>query len=140
MKRLPLVALALLVMGTLSPSYAIDRDEKMIDTIGVDFGTYHEIGYFGGSLWVENRLAAKTETWAVVAGIGAGEYDIQDGDNAFSLFAGLGIKYYITSFSSLALVGSYRNFENESDFDILAGIKHILRTNHMMPRDFGNVK
>ncbi len=120
MKRVLVFCLATTMMGVPFGA-AIDRDVSMIDMIGMDMAGYRHVGYFGGSLWVENRLAAESEDWALVAGIGYGEYDIKDGKDPASWFAALGIKYYLTSFSSLSLVGSYRNFAHRSNFDILAG-------------------
>ncbi|MDI6774203.1 MAG: hypothetical protein QME60_02240 [Verrucomicrobiota bacterium] len=121
MKKLLAIVVALGAPCFVSSGFAIDRDAGMIDVIGADVGGYRDVGYFGGSLWVENRLAAKSEDWALVAGIGGGEYDIKNGSDPYCWFAGIGIKRYLAGFSSLTVMGSYRNFENESNFDIVAG-------------------
>lgn len=120
MKKCSVFVAILVTVLAAGTALAIDRDAAMIDTIGIELGDYRNVDTVGVSLWVENKLLHRSDDWAIVAGIGGGNWDPNEGSDAMSLFGALGVKFYPVGIMGLSLVGSYQTFENKSDFDIFA--------------------
>ncbi len=108
------------VFGMVSGAFAIDRNVRMIDTIGVETANFRDMTYAGLSLQVENMLAAPSEKWAVLAGLTAGRYDPDTGPRIDSWSLSMGIRHYLTPVTTLSLLGSWRD-DDARAFKVASG-------------------
>lgn len=101
------MVLLLVVLGSATGAFAIDRGARLIDTVSLDMANLDDADVFGGSLWGETTFAVPNEDWALLAGLGGYETAIDYGSDARSWFMGLGLKYYVLPLTSISAVGVY---------------------------------
>lgn len=107
MKAIILSICAVLFLAISTNSYAIDRDAKFIDSIGVYGMSYKNGNMRGFELWGETALGRENKNWALVVGGGIGTDSPSNSENA-DFWNGLGgIKYYFNELTSVSLIGSY---------------------------------
>ena len=110
MKRTWIAACVLALSCALPSAFAIDRAAKSVDAVWIEGASYKDLSIVEGAVTVENLLAPKNEDWAILARLSYGQYDADPGGSTTTWLAGLGIKYYLTPVTGLALMGTYRSF------------------------------
>jgi len=121
MRMLFVWVLGVALLGGVQPARALDRDARIIDTLGVEVSLYDDAEVMAATLWSEIAVNAPRRNWAILAGGSFGERSQDDVEDVTAWQAGVGLKYYLTWDMSFSLVGSYQQFDTGDDFDILAG-------------------
>ena len=127
---------ALLVFSIATGVFALERNAKMIDTLYLESSDYDYGQLRSINLSVENMTAAKNESWAIIADLGLGNIDYDNmGDEDF-WSGSLGVKYYLTTVTSLSLMGSYTEmgFSTGPDIEFLAGTLEVIQ--RLFPTSF----
>ena len=102
----------------------------MIDELNLDTSSYDHGDYVGVSITVENVIGVLKRNWALIAGIGMGELDL-DSDalsgNYDSWWAALGVKWYMTPVTGISVSGLMRNtdFSTGQDVEIAGGVVEV---------------
>ncbi len=121
------LTLVLVVAMVALNGFAIDRDASMIDELNLDVTSYDDADYLGLSITVENLMAASGQNWALLAGIGIGELEADAGATYDAIWAGLGVKWYLTPVTGISLMGTWRDLDNStgSDIEITGGMAEV---------------
>ncbi|MBT3192192.1 MAG: hypothetical protein HN341_06520, partial [Verrucomicrobia bacterium] len=113
-KRLAIM-LSSAMLFAVATTQAIDREASMIDTLWFQGASYDHSDYAGLRLTGETQIQDCGGEWAILAGIAAGELSMDEGETYDSFGLSLGIQYYVSSLSTLAVIGSYTWNSGESD-------------------------
>jgi opacity protein-like surface antigen len=102
---------------------AIDRNARMIDKAQLDLSYLDDADSIGGSIWGE--VAVSAPEWAVLAGLGYGTISPDNADNTDYWGISIGLKYYITTLTSVSAVGNYMNLDSGGERDSRSGIVSV---------------
>jgi opacity protein-like surface antigen len=130
--RLISAAAAALAAATLTVG-AIDRDASMIDTVAFDGFMSDGVDLARLGLSSEIGLATVHRDWSILAALGFGQVSPDAGINGELWFVGLGVKYYVTDLTSVALTGHYESWDEPADIGISGAtlaLKHRLVPAH----------
>jgi len=123
-KILSIIVVLTLVLA--SGSYAIDKDAKFVDSIGVS-GLSYDNGHMSSyGIWGETPVATLSKDWVILVGGFLGT-DHQDSSDLDFWSGNLGIKKYFTKLTSAQIVGSYMEYDTSSSYDtagVTLGAKH----------------
>jgi hypothetical protein len=118
----------LLILAVARPAAATDRDARMIDTLAVQADVFDDGDAAKATLWSENAIASYGRNWAFLVGGGAGRIAPDNGRDVDFWEAGLGLKYYISLLTSVAVTGTYgAYYDLPGDPDVRTGalaLKH----------------
>lgn len=116
--RYAIVVTSLLVSVPILTASALDRDALSIEALRLDVATYDHADEIGLALTDESPVAGSGGTWAVVSELGAGRLSQSVGPSFDRLHLKLGVKRYLTSATSIALMGGYTWYDDDDDFEI----------------------
>lgn len=106
--RILAVTLAVLFTVTFS-SYAIDRDARFIDSLGI-YGLSYKDGNQSAVFLTGETAVWQASDWAIVVGVFLGE-DTYDTDSDF-LRGQFGIKCYLSELASLTVLADYTDLDD----------------------------
>ncbi len=96
----------------------LDRDALSIESLRLDVAAYDRCDDIGLAITDETPITGSGGTWAVVSELGAGRLSQSSGPSFDSLHLKLGVKHYLTSVTSIALLGGYAWYDSDDDFEI----------------------
>ncbi len=100
---------AMCFAGTAS---AIDGGAATIDTLGVEGTSFNHAGSVAGTFGTEVAVTVPTDDWAILAGVSYRSADPDWSNEKLEGWGGdLGIKYYFTRLTSLALLGGMEQYD-----------------------------
>jgi len=97
---------------------AIERDALSIEALRLDVASYDHADDIGLAIADESPVAGSGGTWAVVSELGAGQLSQSSGPSFDRLHLKIGVKHYLTTVTSIALLGGYTWYDDDDDFDI----------------------
>jgi hypothetical protein len=118
MKVVSTVVSCLFIMLLTQPTFGIDRDANMIDAIWLDATTYDLYDSWGVRVTGENVVRDTGGEWAIITGIGGGQFDYDSGSDFDAISVSLGVKRYLFQNTSLALFGSYTWNDADVDYEV----------------------
>jgi hypothetical protein len=91
---------------------AIEGGSTVVDTLGIEATSFDQVGSVAGTLDTEVAVKVPSEDWAILAGVSYRSVDPDWSDTKLEGWGGkLGIKYYFTRMTSLALLGSREEYD-----------------------------
>ncbi len=109
---------SLLVSVPILTATALDRDALSIEALRLDTAAYDHADDIGLAITDESPVAGSGGTWGVVSELGAGRLSQSAGPSFDRIHLKIGIKHYLTSVTSIALLGGYTWYDNDDDFEI----------------------
>jgi hypothetical protein len=108
----------LLVSVPLLPVSGVDRDALSIEALRLDVAAFDNSDDFGVAITDESPVLGSGGAWTVVSEIGAGRFSQSSGPSFDRLHLKLGVKHYLTTVTSIALLGGYTWYDSDDDFEI----------------------
>lgn len=96
----------------------IERDARSIESFCLEGAAYDHSDDYGITITDVRPVAQSGGTWAVVSAIGAGELSQSSGPTFDRLHLELGVKYYATPMTSVAVLGGYTWYDSDDGFEI----------------------
>ncbi len=118
MRTIHALPFCLITLLAASSAYAIDRNADMIDAFKVDGASYRNSDYVGLRITGENKVADSSEQWALLAALAVGQLSLDAGPEMDAIEVGIGLKYYLTSLTSISGMGHYTWLEDVLDFEV----------------------
>ncbi len=109
---------SLLVSVPVLTANALDRDALSIEALRLDVAAYDHSDDIGLAITDESPVAGSGGTWTVVSELGAGQLSQSDGPSFDRLHLKIGVKHYLTTVTSIALLGGYTWYDDDDDFEI----------------------
>ncbi len=125
MKKCSLIALVMAGFILATTALAIDRNADMIDSIkymtsSYDQGDTHDLALSG-----ETALADAGQNWSFLVEGQKGILALDSGDDYDSWALGLGLKFYLTKITSLALIASYGEIDFQEGAETRTGTARL---------------
>jgi hypothetical protein len=118
MKSIYAFSLSLITLLAVSSAYAIDRNADMIDAVKLEGASYRNSDYAGLRITGENRVADSSGKWAILAALAGGQLSLDAGPEMDAIEVGLGLKFYLTSLTSISGMVRYTWLEDVIDFEV----------------------
>jgi hypothetical protein len=109
---------ALIVAAPILTASAIERDALSIEALRLDVAAYDHADDIGLAIADESPVAGSGGTWTVVSELGAGQLSQSVGPSFDRLHLKIGVKHYLTTVTSIALLGGYTWYDDDDDFEI----------------------
>ena len=108
--------LILTALLTIVPaSMAIDRDAKMIDTAALELMELDDADGIGLAVWGETAFNPEITDWSILVKAGYGEFSPTGVDDFTYWTASVGLKHYLTTETSIALIGNFTHYSSDRD-------------------------
>ena len=118
MKSIYAFSLCAITLLAVSSTYAIDRNADMIDAFKVEGASYRDSDYVALRITGEKKIADSTGKWAILAALAGGQLDIDAGPEVDVIEIALGLKYYLTSLTSISGMGRYTLNDSGIEFEV----------------------
>jgi hypothetical protein len=123
MKRMIVFACGIAVLCFSGMAYGIGGGAAIADRLTVDAASFNDVGTYAIMLESEVAVKVPTEDWSVLVGVDYRSISQDSTRTTFDGFGGeLGIKYYFTRMSSLALIGTYDDYDCDGANKVTAGV------------------
>jgi hypothetical protein len=120
-KHLITTLLSAVVLFSAPAAHAIDRGASMIDALWFQGASYDRADYAGIRITGETQVEGTGGEWAILAGITAGELSLDAGDTYDSIGISLGVQHYLSSLTTIAILGSYTWNNSDTDLSLNTG-------------------
>jgi hypothetical protein len=122
MRSSVILACVMAVICFVGSAYAIEGGASVVDTLSVEAASFDHVGTVGGILESEVAVKVPSEDWSIIAGVNFKSVDPDWETSRSEGWGGeLGVKYYFTRLTSLALVGSLEEYDYMGYTDVVAG-------------------
>jgi len=135
MKKVTSSLIVILVLFSIISAHAIDRGARLIDTISVESTLFDGSDAISGALWGETTIDNTAEDWAFLIGGKYGTVSPHLLDNIDFWSIGIGLKYYLFPVTSIAVTGSYGEYDLDESPDVREG--SVTLKQRLLPADAG---
>jgi hypothetical protein len=118
MRTIHALSFCLITLLAASSAYAIDRNADMIDAFKVEGASYRNSDYVGLRITGETKVADSSGKWAILAAVAGGQLSLDAGPDTDAIEVGIGLKYYLTSLTSISGMGRYEWNDADIDFEV----------------------
>lgn len=109
---------SLLVPVSLLTATGLERDALSIEALRLDGAAYDHSDEYGVTITAATPVDGSGGNWAVVSELGAGRLSQSSAPSFDRLHLKLGVKRYLASVTSIALLGGYTWYQGDDDFEI----------------------
>lgn len=109
---------SLLVPVAILTASGLERDARSIEALRGDAAAYNHSDDIGLAITDVSPVAGSGGTWAVVSELGGGRLSQSSGPSFDRLHLKIGVRHYLTSASSITLLGGYTWYDNDDNFEI----------------------